>query len=66
MNPADFPVEWANWAAIVLFVVIGFAVFLVPKSMFMHDAPDQKRWRDVRLWAIPLVLVQLGLYLLFT
>jgi len=66
MNPADFPVEWANFAAIGLFIAIGFAVFLVPRSMVTKDAPDQKRWRDVRWWAIPLVLVQLGLYLLFT
>jgi hypothetical protein len=59
-------VQWANIAAIVLFVVIGFAVFLVPRNRVMQDAPDQRLWRDVRLWAIPLVLVQLGLYLLFT
>jgi hypothetical protein len=65
MNPADFPVAWANIAAIALFVVIGIAVFLVPKSMVMRDAPDQRRWRDIRWWAIPLVLVQIGLYLLF-
>lgn len=65
MNPADLPVEWANSSAIVLFIIIGFGVFLVPKSMVMKDAPDQRFWRDVRWWAIPLVLVQLGLYLLF-
>jgi len=32
----------------------------------MHDAPDQSRWRDVRLWALALVVVQLGIYALFS
>jgi hypothetical protein len=28
-------------------------------------APDGARWRDLRLWATALVVVQLGIYLLF-
>ena len=66
MNPADFPVWWANLAAAILFISIAFAVFLVPREEIMKDAPDQRWWRDYRLWAIPLVIVQLGLYALFT
>jgi hypothetical protein len=66
MNPADFPVWWANVAAMLLFAGIAGAVFLVPRSAVMKDAPDQRFWRDIRWWAIPLVLVQLGIYLLFT
>lgn len=66
MNPADFPVWWANLAAVTLFVGIAFAVFLIPKAEIMRDAPDQSWWRDYRFWAIPLVIVQLGLYALFT
>lgn len=66
MNPADFPVWWANLGAAILFVGIAFAVFLVPRDEIMKDAPDQRWWRDYRLWAIPLVIVQLGLYALFT
>ena len=60
------PVWWANVLTQVLFVLIALAVFIVPKRVFMADAPDQSRWRDVRLWAVALVLVQLGIYALFS
>lgn len=60
------PVWWANVLTQVLFVLIALAVFAVPKRVFMEDAPDQSRWRDVRLWAVALVAVQLGIYALFS
>lgn len=66
MQAADFPVWWANVAAVILFVGIAGAVFLVPREEILRDAPDQRWWRDYRLWAIPLVIVQLALYALFT
>ncbi len=60
------PVWWANALTQVLFVLIALAVFTVPRRLFMADAPDQSRWRDVRLWAVALVVVQLGIYALFS
>jgi len=60
------PVWWANAITQVLFVLIAIACFAVPRQVFMHDAPDQSRWRDVRLWALALVVVQLGIYALFS
>ena len=62
----EAPVWWANAATQVMFVLIALAVFAVPKRVFMSDAPDQSRWRDVRLWAVTLVAVQLGIYALFS
>ncbi len=61
----SWPVWWANAATLLLFVLIGLAVFAVPKRIFMADAPDQAHWRDVRLWAVALVVLQLGIYALF-
>ena len=61
----SWPVWWANAATQVMFLLIGLAVFAVPKHVFMADAPDQARWRDVRLWAVALVVLQLGIYALF-
>jgi hypothetical protein len=60
------PVWWANALTQVLFVLIALAVFAVPKRVFMEDAPDQSHWRDIRLWAVALVVVQLGIYALFS
>ena len=60
------PVWWANAATEVMFVLIALAVFAVPKRVFMADAPNQSHWRDVRLWAVILIAVQLGIYAVFS
>ena len=60
------PVWWGNLTTQILFVLIAIAVFAVPKRVFMADAPDQSRWRDIRIWAVLLVLAQLGIYTLFS
>ncbi len=60
------PVWWANGITLVLFVAIAIGVFAVPKYVFMVDAPDQSRWRDVRFWALTLVAVQLCIYAIFS
>ena len=60
------PVAWANGITQVLFVGIALACFAVPKTVFMRGAPDNARWRDIRYWALALVIVQLGIYTLFS
>jgi hypothetical protein len=60
------PVWWANAATEVMFILIALAVFAVPKRVFMADAPNQSHWRDVRLWAVILIAVQLGIYAVFS
>ena len=62
---AELPVWWANVISALIFVGIGVAVFLVPKSQVLRGAPDNARWRDIRLWAVALVIVQLVIYAVF-
>jgi hypothetical protein len=62
----NLPVWWANVITLVLFVGIAAACFLVPRRMFMADAPDQSYWRDIRWWALILIAVQLGIYGVFS
>ena len=63
---SSLPVWWANVITVVLFIAIAGACFAVPKSVFMADAPDQARWRDIRWWAVILIAVQLGIYAVFS
>lgn len=63
---AELPVWWANVITVVLFLLIAAGCFLVPRRVFMMDAPDQARWRDIRWWALALILIQLGIYGLFS
>jgi len=30
-----------------------------------EGAADRKRWRDLRLWIVPLILIQIALHLIF-
>ena len=60
------PVWWGNLSTQLLFALIAIAVFAVPKRVFMVDAPDQSLWRDIRIWAVVLVVAQLGIYVLFS
>ena len=59
------PVEWANNITVVLFVLIALACFAIPRSSVIADAPSKARWRDLRRWAVILIPIQLGIYVLF-
>ncbi len=62
----ELPVWWANVITVVLFGCVAVGCFAVPSHVFMNDAPDQARWRDIRWWALVLIAAQLGIYSLFS
>ena len=59
------PVEWANYLSIIGFVCLAVVVWSIPKHRVYAGAPDQARWRDFRIWATVLIVIQLTLYSLF-
>ena len=65
MPAIDLPVVWANYASISGFILLAVLVWLIPKKLIYAQAPDQARWRDIRLWASTLILMQVTLYVLF-
>ncbi len=65
MDLSTLPVAWANYLSILGFLVLGTLVWLIPKNVIFTEAPDQSRWRDMRLWASVLIAMQLALYTLF-
>ena len=62
----SLPVAWANGITVVLFIAIAAACFLVPRQQVIADAPDRSGWRDLRWWALILITVQLGIYVVFS
>lgn len=62
----QWPQWWANAITVVLFLLIAGAVFLVRKQDILRTAPDQASWRDIRIWAVVLIAIQLGLYVIFS
>ena len=65
MNLTNLPLEWANYLSIIVFLCLFVLVWLIPQQAVYEDAPDQARWRDIRLWATLLIAVQLLLYAVF-
>jgi uncharacterized membrane protein len=58
------PVGLALPATFAAFAVLLVVVWSIPRDSVIAGAPDGARWRDLRLWATALVVVQLGIYLL--
>ena len=48
-----------------LFAIAGIWVWTLRPEFIFRGAPDQKRWRDLRIWAMVVLLPYVGVYLLF-
>ena len=59
------PAIWANYLSIAGFVLLALLVWRIPRHLVFEDAPDQARWRDIRLWATVLIGFQIALYSFF-
>ncbi len=58
-------VVWANYLSMLGFVFLLVIVWLIPRRLIYAGAPDQARWRDIRIWATVLIGIQLTLYAVF-
>ena len=61
----SMPAEWGNYVSMLLFCGLGVLVWLIPFSKITAGLVDPKRWQDIRLWAMVLIALQLGIYTLF-
>ena len=57
------PWVWLS-CAISLFVIAGCAVWTLRRSYVYLGAPDQSRWRDLRIWSTVLLIPYVLIYLL--
>jgi hypothetical protein len=61
----QLPAWYAKVCTAVLFVSIISFVWTLPKKFVYQGAPDGKRWRDLRIWATILILIQSVIYAFF-
>jgi hypothetical protein len=61
----DLPLWSAKVGAVVLFLLILSATWVIPRKDIYSGAPDRARWRDLRIWATLLILAQFVLYSIF-
>ncbi len=50
---------------ILLYLLLAFWVIKRSKSFIYEGAPTRRKWRDLRLWALVLIGIQVALYLIF-
>lgn len=51
--------------AMLVFVAVLALAWSLPERFIWNGAPDRSRWRDLRIWATLLTLIQGVLYLIF-
>jgi len=61
----NIPLFWGKIIAIIFFVAMVIWAWFRPKSFIFKDAPDSRRWRDLRIWATIFLGVQIIFYLIF-
>jgi len=60
---ADLPLWWGKVIAVLFFLAIAVWTWRRPKSYILKGAPDNHGWRDLRVWATVLMVIQIFIYL---
>jgi len=62
---AGIPLFWGKIVAVIFFVGMSVWAWFRPRKYIYEDSPDEKRWRDLRIWATVLLSIQVVLYAVF-
>ena len=62
---ASIPLVYAKIITCILYLLLAFWVLRRPKSYIYKEAPTESWWRDLRIWAILLIGIQIFLYIIF-
>jgi len=60
----SLPMSVALACAIGLFVLAGIWVWTLRSDFIFRGAPDRRRWRDLRIWSMLVLLPYITIYLL--
>ena len=69
-QPLDAWIDGLAWwvpraCAIGLFIVVGIGTLFFKREYIYLGAPDKAKWRDLRIWAILVLIPYIGVYLFF-
>lgn len=59
----SLPMWMAKASAVGLFVLAGIWAVSLRREFVFLGAPNQKRWRDLRIWAVLLLMLYTTVYL---
>ena len=61
----SLPMSVAMACALGLYVIAVIWVWRLKKEFVFRGAPDQNKWRDLRIWATLVVIPYVAVYILF-
>jgi len=59
------PLFYAKILVGSLYLLLLFWVLRRPKEYILRETPTKKGWRDLRIWAVVLIVFQIALYIIF-
>ena len=59
------PLYWGKIISVFAFIGMIIWAWFRPRSFVFLEAPDQRGWRDLRIWASVLLVIQIIIYLSF-
>jgi len=59
----SLPMWMAKTSAVGLFVIVGIWAVCLKREFVFLGAPDNARWRDLRIWAVFLLAVYATVYI---
>lgn len=57
------PLYWGIIITVILYIGIGLWAVFRPRKYIYEGAPNQARWRDLRIWAVVLVIIQIIIHI---
>ncbi len=63
MDLSRVPLYWGVIVTVILYVGIGLWAVFRPKEYIYEGAPNKARWRDLRIWAVVLVIIQIIIHI---
>lgn len=61
----QIPLFYAKIVTGFLYLLLVVWVLRRPKSFILRAAPTKRKWRDLRVWAMLLIALQIFLYIIF-
>ena len=62
---ADLSDAWGRFLVILAFIAPMIFAFLLSKKYIYQGAADLKNWRNLKIWVLIIVAVQVAIYLYF-
>ena len=59
------PLFWAIIITVILYIVMIIWTWTRPQKYIFAGAPNNKAWRDLRLWATLLMIFQIIIYIAY-